>query len=385
MKISEKGLRILIKVLRAVVIVIIAGVLIFLALQISGRSKLYRGKGSNAPRLELSALTETIDVSQAGNTQNKNANGDTNNEASETGEKTSTDSYTWQEGDIRYQGSIYRYNEDMLTFLFLGIDKNSEVKTVQQGIKGGQSDAIFLLVLNPHTKTASVIGIPRDTMTEIDVYNENGDYKGVGTAQIALQHGYGDGGKISCERSEAAVSNLFYGLNINGYCAINMAAIPSINDAVGGVDVTALETMSFSQGKFVEGETVHLKGKQAYYYLHDRDITSEGSAGRRLERQKQYLTEYVSAAKAVMKKDITFPVKLFGTLSKYMVTDVTVDEVSYLAGQALDYTFDEESFYSLQGEVKQGEKYEEFYADETALYELILQVFYEKVDGTDAT
>ena len=38
----------------------------------------------------------------------------------------------------------------------------------------------------------------------------------------------------------------------------------------------------------------------------------------------------------------------------------------------------------MQGEVKMGEVFEEFYADETALYELILQVFYEEVpEGAD--
>ncbi len=34
----------------------------------------------------------------------------------------------------------------------------------------------------------------------------------------------------------------------------------------------------------------------------------------------------------------------------------------------------------LKGETVQGEEFEEFYVDETALYELILETFYEEVE-----
>ena len=63
-----------------------------------------------------------------------------------------------------------------------------------------------------------------------------------------------------------------------------------------------------------------------------------------------------------------------------MVTDIGVDEISYLASQAAGYHFSEESLRSLQGATVQGEIYEEFYPDEQALYELILEVFYEEVE-----
>ena len=49
----------------------------------------------------------------------------------------------------------------------------------------------FLLVLNSHTKEITVIGIPRDIMAEVQIYDEEGNYRGIGTAQLAIQHGYG--------------------------------------------------------------------------------------------------------------------------------------------------------------------------------------------------
>lgn len=333
---KKRAYRFLVK---ALIVVIILGILVItglLALQISGHHRLY-GKF----RGQVPSLSQDV----------------------------------WQDGDIRYQGSIYRYNKDILTFLFLGIDSDAEVEVKAEGIEGGQSDAIFLLVLNPHSKEVSVIAVNRNTMTDIDVYNRLGGYIGTVKGQITLQHGYGDGAQLSCERSREVVSRLFYDLPIHGYCSINMGAVPYLNDIVGGVEVTVLEDV----GDLKEGQTTLLWYKEAYYYLRCRDVDSFGSADRRLERQKQYLTAYAAAAKKTMKEDITLPVKLYNTLSKYMVTDITIDEASYLAARILDYNVDPGRFYSLQGETVMGEEFEEFYVDEEALYELILEVFYEEV------
>lgn len=285
----------------------------------------------------------------------------------------------WQEGDIFFRGKYYRYNEDILTFLFLGIDKMQEVAPVKNGIDGGQSDAIFLLVLDPHGKEIHVIGIPRDTMAEVDVYTKDGEFKERSVRQITLQHGYGDGAELSCERSREAVSRLFYNLPIHGYCAINMGAIPLINDAVGGVDVEALESIRFKGFRTEEGEAIHLEGMGSYHYLHYRDVTSFNSAGQRLERQKQYLGAYAAKAMEAVKTDITLPVTLYRTLSRYMVTDISADEAGYLASQILGYHFDSGNLYSLEGETVMGDRFEEFYIDEAAFYELVLKVFYEEV------
>lgn len=357
MKISMKLYRIIAKIILVLVALIFICVIVFIGMQISGKNRLYGRSKGMVPEMGSGAVQSTSEIIEA---------------------YQPLDDSNWKEGDVRYEGVHYRYNSDILTFLFMGIDKMSEVKVVKDGIDGGQSDAIFLLVLNPHNMEATIIGVPRDTMTEIEVYSPKGNYMGTTTAQITLQHGYGDGAKISCERSLEAVSKLFYHLPIHGYCAINMGAIPLINDAVGGVEVTALEDVINSDIK--KGQTIRLQGKQAYNYLHNRDTKSAQSAFRRLERQKQYLNAYAKTATAAMKKDITLPVTLYNTISKYMVTDISVDEVSYLATQASGYHFGEESIRSLEGEIVKGEKFEEFYVDEKALYELILQVFYEEVE-----
>ncbi|MCM1154941.1 MAG: LCP family protein [Roseburia sp.] len=287
----------------------------------------------------------------------------------------------WQEGWVKYQGQIYAYNEDILTFLFMGIDKSDKtVKKVAEGTNGGQADALFLLALDPHSQKASVIGINRNTMAEVDIYNEEGAYVNTVQAQIAVQHGFGNGVEESCEYQKEAVSRLFYRLPIHGYAAVNMSAIPELNDIVGGVDVTVLEDMTARVPTFVEGATVHLEGEDALIYVKSRDRNVFGSADKRLARQKQYLTGFIRAVRTAAERDISTVVKLYQAAVPMMTTDITLDEAVYLASQALDYSLGSEDFHMLEGESVMGERFEEYYIDETALYELILDVFYEPVE-----
>lgn len=285
----------------------------------------------------------------------------------------------WQEGWVKYQDTIYAYKEDILTFLIMGIDKNSDVKEEAEGTSGGQADALFLAVMDPGEKNIKVIGINRNTMTDIDVYNEEGAYLTTVSAQIAVQHGFGNGMEESCERQLKAVRKLFYNLPIHGYAAINMSAIPTINDAVGGVQVTVLEDLTQRDQSLVEGESVHLEGESAFWYVKYRDTNVFGSADKRLERQKQYLNEFIGAAKKAIKKNPAAAVNLYQAVSGQMVTNVSIDEVAYLAPLLAEYKFQSDSFYMPEGETVMGDQFEEFYVDEDALYEMILDVFYEEV------
>lgn len=284
----------------------------------------------------------------------------------------------WQEGWVKYHDRIYVYNEEIITFLFMGIDKNSETEKVAEGTNGGQADALFLVVLNPKDKTVKIIGINRNTMADVDIYSEEGAYVTTRKAQIAVQHGFGNGVEESCEYQKKAVSKLFYHLPIHGYAAVNMSAIPAINDAVGGVDVTVLEDLGARDPALVKGAEVHLMGKTAFWYVKYRDTSVFGSADMRLDRQKQYLNAFIQAAKKAVGKDISVAIDLYQTAAPMMVTDISLDETVYLAPMILDYRFGgEDSFYMLEGKTVMGEKFEEFYADEEALYEMILEIFYE--------
>lgn len=345
-----------------VTILLAAGisVIVVAALRFSGKSRLLQGNEEHILTLAEN-LTEDTDVVAS-------MQSDT------------TDVVQWEEGDIRYKGEIYSYKNEVMTFLFLGIDKKGVVKEAKNFIDGGQSDVIFLAVLDPDKKSIQLIAVPRDTMADIAIYDKKGNYLNTQKAQIALQHGYGDGLALSAQRAKDAVSNLFYGIPIHGYCTLHMGGIAELNDAVGGISLQSLDTFTRGEYSFQEGETVTLQGMGAYHYLQYRDTTVAGSAGIRLQRQKQYIAAYINQAKGEIKKNLTFALTLYHTLAKYMVTDITADEVTYLAGEILDYQFANGQIYSLTGETifNETDQHEELHLDEEALKDLVIHVFYEK-------
>lgn len=355
----RRALRILATVVLALFVVAVVGVGAFSAVKAMGARKL-KDKSADAK------LSMTIEDPEGEGTASGRP-GDPDPEG---------DPYRWEEGWVRYQGEVYEYNEDIMTFLVMGIDKDSQVRESRGKTDGGQADALFLVILNPDDQGIRILAINRDTMTDIEMYG----YGQTAHAQIANQHGFGDGKELSCELTVKAVSRLLYDLPIHGYAAINMAAIPKLNDAVGGVTVTVPEDLAWINRGWTRGAEVTLKGQDAYDYVHYRDINEFESARGRLARQKAYLTEFINNARAAVKKDITLPLTLYGELSKYMVTDVTVDELAYLAGEVLDYHLEGDPVYTMEGTTRMGEKHEEFYPDEEALKGLMIELFYQPVE-----
>lgn len=291
----------------------------------------------------------------------------------------------WQEGWLRYQGETYCYNKDIMTFLFMGIDREDRTDPAWE-TGGGQADALFLLILDPHEEMIKLIPINRSTMTQIVVYDEAGAERNTVEAQLCVQYGFGDGEEKSCAYQMEAVQKLLYDIPINGYIAVNMDVIPVVTDAVGGIDLTVLEDIRNEKKEVIlrEGETVHLDGELAYRYVRNRDISEELSADARLERQRQFLTEFIYKMSYMTRQDPTVPVKLFQEISGNMITDITADEIVYLAAIAGGYHFDAGQVYTIPGKSISGEKnenseFDEFHVDEDGLFELILNIFYEPV------
>lgn len=291
--------------------------------------------------------------------------------------------YELQEGQIRYNGKTYQYKENLTNILCLGIDSRDGIAKEKTPGKAGQADCVILAVLDDEAKTIQLINISRDSMVPVHVYATDGSFVEDRTEQLALQYAYGNGRDWSCQLMEQAVSELFYGLPIHGYCALSMNSIADLNDAVGGVTVTVPEELAVMQPKlFTAGETVTLKGELAYHFVHDRAYKSAdvASNNKRIARQKAYAVAFVNQLKQGMKEDMTLPVKLYQTAEKQMVTSISLDQAVYLCTEYMNCSFDTENIYTIDGEVTMGEKYAEFNVDDDALYQLILDVFYEEVN-----
>ena len=272
---------------------------------------------------------------------------------------------------VEYNGKTYTFNENITNILFLGIDQFDELGTEVYGT-AGQADAIYLLAYDIESGDCTLISIPRDWMAEIDIYSTTGNYMGAKTEQLCLSYAYGDGQAASCENVITSVSKLFYGIPINSYFAIDISAITPLNDAIGDVTVTVLEDLP---GMSV-GETVTLKGSEAITYVRYRDTSVLDSNLNRIERQKQYISAFIEKLIPSVSADISVVLDLYNTVSSYMVTNLDTSRITYLATSFINGNTTGVNIESVEGETVKGELYAEFYADETALYELILDTFY---------
>lgn len=267
--------------------------------------------------------------------------------------------------------------EGVINILCLGIDKEEIMsERDDDGNSIGQSDAVFLMSVDPSAERLRLVAIPRDTMVLVEYCDEQGNYMGAGRAQLALQYAYSDGGEKSCGLVAGRVSNLLGGIPIHGCVAVNLSCIPVMNDAVGGVSVTMDEDYTLYNPAFEKGASVRLFGEAAVNYVQGRDIREPGSAYTRISRQKQYLTAFWGQAKQAFAKDALLPVKMMKRLQENMATDLDAAEVLYLAGAAASCEFSEEDMYILPGEIRQNGNYEEYVVDADAAEELAQSLFY---------
>ena len=306
-----------------------------------------------------------------------------NDNAADSGTQEAEESYELQEGQIRYNGKTYQYKDNLMNILCMGIDSRDGIAKEKTPGKAGQADCVILAVLDDEAKTIQLINLSRDSMVPVHVYATDGSFVEDRTEQLALQYAYGNGRDWSCQLMEQTVSDLFYGLPIHGYCALSMNSIASLNDAVGGVTVTVPEELAELKPKlFTAGEVVTLRGELAYHFVHDRAYKSAdvASNNKRIARQKTYAVAFVNQLKQGMKEDMTLPVKLYQTAEKQMVTSLSLDQAVYLCTEYMNSSFDTDNIYTIDGTVTMGEKYAEFNVDDDALYQLILDVFYEEVN-----
>lgn len=288
----------------------------------------------------------------------------------------------WEEfqNTLEYNGKTYQYRKNIINILCIGVDKE-EVMSERDDDGGsvGQSDAVLLVSLDLDRSDIRIFAIPRDTMVNIVACDENGNEMGAFKGQLALQYAYADGQEKSCKLVAQQVLDIFKNqIQLNGYVAMNLSCISAVNDAVGGVTVWMDDDYTLYNPKFEKGATVHLQGEEAQEYVQGRDIRVSGSALTRIGRQKQYLTAFIEQMKKALKKNPVLTVTLMKELSDNMITDISADEVVYLTTEVLNCNFDEKNMQSLKGEIQMGNEYEEYYLDETALQQTILDYFYEE-------
>lgn len=155
-----------------------------------------------------------------------------------------------------------------------------------------------------------------------------------------------------------------------------MDGVSVLNDAIGGVTLVVLDDMTVIDESLSKGSTVTLHGNQALSYIRARGELADSTNIARMERQRQYVTAFLEQAKIAIANKTSLTSDMVLSVSKYLVSDLTVRELVMFSDQINNYSFD--GLYTIEGIARKGEKYMEFYADETALKNLVLEIFYDE-------
>ncbi|MCP1160555.1 LytR family transcriptional regulator [Bacillus infantis] len=191
--------------------------------------------------------------------------------------------------------------KEPFSVLMLGVDERENDK--------GRSDTMIVLTVNPETKSAKMLSIPRDTRTEI---------VGHGTVD-KINHAYAFGG---IEMSMNTVEN-FLDIPIDYYMQINMEGFKDIVDAVGGVTVE--NDLDFTSGEvhFPEG-SITLNGEKALKFSRMRYDDPRGDFGRQL-RQRQVIQAVIKEGASI--SSLSNYDEIFSALGKNIKTNLTFSEM----------------------------------------------------------
>jgi anionic cell wall polymer biosynthesis LytR-Cps2A-Psr (LCP) family protein len=210
-------------------------------------------------------------------------------------------------------------------------------------------------------------------MVTMPVLGIGGKPAGTQRAQLALSHTQGSGLEDSCENTRTTVSELLYGLQIDYYFSMNMDAIAILNDAVGGVTVNVKDDFSAIDPTITKGQ-VTLRGQQAIHYVRTRRGVGDQLNLSRMDRQEEYISGFLAAMQTKAEQSESFILSAYEKTSPYIVTDVSVKQMSNLFHRFAKYEYT--GMTNLEGKNVLTEEFYEFHIDEQKLDELILKLFY---------
>ncbi len=279
------------------------------------------------------------------------------------------------ETTITYNGKKYTLNENVVSILIMGIDRENVNENFASG-NNGQADVIFVATIDTETKKACIIPISRETMVDVNLYTSEGKYAGTKREQLCLAYAYGSTTEQSSKNVLSSVRRLLYNINISSYVTIEMKGVEKLTDLVGGVELTCLEDITTNRLTATKGQKIKLDGNKATVYIQYREDDTEANS-RRMARQKQFLSALINETGNEILSDFSKLTSLYTTLSPYFNTNVSFAQTTYLARHCLTMNFgDSIEYKTIKGTLSQGENWIEFKTDEESLLQTVIDVFY---------
>ena len=267
----------------------------------------------------------------------------------------------------------YRENE-ITNYLFIGVDKEN-VTDVAGHQNGGQADFLVVLAIDRINRCITPVMLDRDTMVEMQTYGVFGHPAGTRVMQLCLAQAYSGINIPGSVNTVETVERLLRGIDIHHYVVLDMTAIPMVNDALGGVEVTLKDDFTVYDPAMVQGTTIRLMGDQAEFFVRGRMTVADGTNASRMGRQQQYLSGLLTQFRQTVKGNQHRLRQVLELLKGHMATDAGDNLLLHDVNAYDDYAW--RPLAVLQGEHAIDEYgFAEFWADEDALMRLVAEIWF---------
>ena len=229
---------------------------------------------------------------------------------------------------------IYEYSKEMenqdyfesdasvdspFTVLLMGVDSTSDKLNANAAFNG---DTLMLISFNPHTLSATVFSIPRDTYVPIACL-KNGE-----SAKINSSAAYGTQCVIN------TIQNLT-DIKIDYYVKVNFKGVVDLVNALGGIDITVPDDIKFceqnSKRSFkkqdllcIESGFQHMDGEQALAFARHRKTLPAGDF-QRVQHQQLVVEGIANAAKNL--RNVNDFTRVLDAIAANMDTNMSTDEM----------------------------------------------------------
>lgn len=210
---------------------------------------------------------------------------------------------------------------------------------------GLNTDTILVASLDSINNRASVMSIPRDTMS-----NVNRNVKKINAAySIGAKNGKGNIKKLKDE-----VSDLM-GFEVDNYVVVNLKAFEELIDAIGGVTIDVPRNMNYDDP--YQNLHIHinkgvqtLNGEQAIGFVRYRSGYAEGDIGR-VKAQQLFIEALVN--QVATPSTVTKMPKLIDIVLENMDTDLSNGELIWFGKEVLEIDMENDfNMFILPGEAR---------------------------------
>lgn len=197
-----------------------------------------------------------------------------------------------------------------VSVLLMGTD----VGALNRGNKGGNTDTLELMTVNPKKQTITMTSIPRDTLVRVNT-SDGPDY-------VKINAAYSIGGPKKTVKQVSELLNV----PIDYYAVINMGVLKKVVNAVGGVDVNNPFAFDYEGHHFPKGKQ-HLNGELALKFSRMRYDDPNNDYGRQ-KRQQQVMVSVIHSLKS--SGSVSAVNKILDAVKDGVKTNVPIDNVATL-------------------------------------------------------